>query len=301
MQKTLLLFGWLLILVLAASPGWSQSLAHDPEAMPPVVPVRVPLRLYRGYLIVVEGSIGSFQKLNLLLDTGANPSVVDQRIAHDLHLEENTATVSLSNQRLRAKSVVLPSLQLGPIRVESFRVLTQDLSFLKKALGCKVDALVGMDVLRKTSFSIDYGSKQILFGPIQDVRVSVPFESEATFITIRMTLQNRPVRLLIDTGDPAVMLFQSLLHDSKGLEDCGTDTGTNLAGQFQRKRVRVSDIALGKEKLNPQIVFIVNDERDSGRDFDGVLGPRGLQFREIAFDFERQQFSWKSERGRHPR
>ena len=100
-------------------------------------------------------------------------------------------------------------------------------------------------------------------------------------------------RLLIDTGDPAVMLFQSLLHDSKGLQDSGNETGTNLAGQFQRKRVRVAEVGLGKEKLGPQTVFIVNDAKDTGRDFDGVLGPRGLQFREIAFDFENQRFSWK--------
>jgi len=296
MQKTLFV-GCLLILALAPAAGWSQSVnpnvLSSPEAALPGDAVRLPLRLYRGYLIVVEGSIGWFQKRNLLVDTGANPSVVDDRVTKELGLEERTATVSLSNQLLQVKSVLLPSLQLGPIRVESLRVLTQDLSFLERVLGCRVDAIVGMDVLGKTSFSIDYEAKQVLFGPIQDVRFSVPFESGSPNMTVRMTMQNRQVRLLIDTGDPAVMLFQSLLHDSKGLQDFGNETGTNLAGEFQRKRVRVSDVSLGKEKLSPQIVFVVNDPKDGSRDFDGVLGPRGLQFREIAFDFEHQRFSWK--------
>ena len=298
MQKTLLVVGLLLILALESGLGWSQS--ADPNGAagrdntePPGVRFSLPLRLYRGYLIVVDGSIGNLQKLNFLVDTGAYPTVVDQRISHGLALVEKAATAGLSTQRLQTKSTVLPSLRVGPIRVESLGVLTQDLSFLEKALGCRVDALVGMDVLAKTSFSIDYQSRQVLFGPIQDERFSVPFESGLQFMIVKMILQNRQVRLLIDTGDPAVMLFQSLLHDSKGLQDSGNETGTNLAGQFQRKRVRVAEVGLGKEKLGPQTVFIVNDAKDTGRDFDGVLGPRGLQFREIAFDFEHQRFSWK--------
>jgi hypothetical protein len=149
---------------------------------------------------------------------------------------------------------------------------------LEKVLGCRVDAIVGMDVLRKTSFTIDYESKQILFGPIQDMRFSVPFESDPPFVTVRMTLQNRSARLLIDTGDPAVMLFQSQLHDSKGLQDVGNDIGTNLAGQFQRRRVRVSEIALGKEKLSPQIIFIVNDKRTMDVTLTVYLGLGAFSF-----------------------
>jgi predicted aspartyl protease len=297
MQRTLLLVCQLLISLLAADPGWSQSVASaglpGKATRPPGIAITLPLHLYRGYLVVVEGSIGSLHKRNLLVDTGANPSVLDQRIAHELALVERAATVNLSNQRLQTKSAVLPSLQLGPIHVESVPVLAQDLSFLEKAMGCRVDALIGLDILGKTSFRIDYRSNQILFGPIEDARFSVPFESGPPFVTVRMELQNRDVHLLIDTGGPGLTLFRGALHDLNGLENLGSNTGINLGGQFQRKRVRVSKIALGQEKLNPQTVFIVDDQPDSGRDFDGLLGPRALQFREIGFDFEHQRWVWQ--------
>jgi hypothetical protein len=299
MKATLALMRWLAILTLVAVPfGWSQRVAiTDPALQEPparrLPPLKIPLRLYWGYLVVVEGSIGRFQKLNFLIDTGTFPSVVNEGISHGLDLQEKDANVNLSNRSIRTKSVLLPSIQLGPVRAELFPVLMQDLSFLEKGLGCKVDAIVGMDVLRKSSFSIDYKRKQILFGPIENVRFSVPFETSPPYVTIRMELQNGPVRLLIDTGDPALMLFQSRLRDAIGLQTIGLETGNNLGGQFQRRKVRVSEITLGKEKLAPQVAFIVNDQVDRGRNFDGVLGPRGLQFEEIAFDFEGQRFSWK--------
>src|SRR4029077_14131755 len=116
------------------------------------VAVKLPIRLYWGYLVIVEGSIGKAQKLHFLVDTGTYPSMVDQKIAHNLGLVEQPARVNLSNTTVQMRLVTLPSLLPGPVRVEALPVLTQDLSFLRKALGYKVDAIIGLDILRKSSF-----------------------------------------------------------------------------------------------------------------------------------------------------
>ena len=49
-------------------------------------PNEVPFKLCRGYAIVVRGSVGNLKNLNFLVDTGAVPSVLDERIAQKLHL-----------------------------------------------------------------------------------------------------------------------------------------------------------------------------------------------------------------------
>ena len=70
----------------------------------------LPIRLYWGYLVIVEGSIGSMPKLSFLVDTGACPTVVDQKIAMRLGLAGQSARVNLSNKSVQARQVVVPFL-----------------------------------------------------------------------------------------------------------------------------------------------------------------------------------------------
>ena len=256
-------------------------------------PVKLPFHLHLGYLVLVEGSIGNVQKLHFLVDTGANPSVVDQKIAHTLGLAEKPARVTLSTSSVQTRLVVLPSLLMGPVRVESLPVLTQDLSYFQKALAYRVDAIVGMDVLRKSSFSINYRTKEMLFGPTGSLSFSAPFETDTPVVTIRMEFQNRQLRLVVDTGGPDLMLFQSRLTDSTGFQAMGTEKVTDASGTFQRRRVRISEVNFGEEKIGSQVVFVADDRKDDGDYFDGVLGVRGPQFWKIAFDFEHRRFCWE--------
>ena len=285
----------LIILILSdLSLGWSQPTDPDvPETRSLATRhVTLPIRLYWNYLIVVEGSIGN-RRLHFLIDTGAYPSVVEQKIAHDFGLEEQPSRVNLSNKSIETRRVVLPSLLLGPIRAESLPVLTEDLSFLQSTMGCKVDAIVGLDVLRKSSFVIDYRAKQIFFGPVESLSFSAPFETGPPIVTIRMGLEARQLRLAIDTGGPDLMLFQSRMPASTGLEELGTEKVADVSGAFQRRKVRIPDVFLGSETIGAQIAFVVDDQKDDGDNFDGVLGVRGPQFWKIAFDFEHRRFSWE--------
>lgn len=297
-----LLFSRYLLVILTlslADLSWSQptispaALAASGTESRAQVAVTVPFRLYWGYLVVVEASIGNIRKLSFLVDTGAYPSVIDQKIAHRLGLAEQPARVNLSKNSVETRLVVLPSLILGPIRADSLRVLSEDLSFFQKTVGHKVDGIVGLDVLRKSSFTINYRTKEMLFGPVGSLSFSAPFTTDTPIVTIRMGFENRQLRLVVDTGDPELVLFQSRMPDTTGLQALGTEEVTDVSGTFQRRKVRIPEVYLGKEPIGAQVGFVVDDRKDDGDNFDGVLGIKGPQFWKIALDFEHRRFSWE--------
>ena len=230
--------------------------------------------------------------MTFIIDTGAYPSMVDQRIATILGLRERDGTVGLVNQSVQTKLATLPVVGVGVARVENVPVLVQDLSSVEKTLGRRIDAVVGLDVLGKTSFSINYRTKRLRFGPMERTRSTVSFETGPSFVTVEAQLHDRTVRLLVDTGASALMLFQSRLNPIS-LSAGRLAKATNVGGDFQRQAVLIPDMHLGKENLGPQRGFVVADQRDDGREFDGVLSVRGLYLEEIGFDFENHEISWK--------
>ena len=256
--------------------------------------IELPIQLYRDYVVVVEGSIGKLEKLAFIVDTGAYPSVIDEKIAIALSLKERDGEVAMVNKSVQTKLATLPLVAVGPVQVGDVPVRVQDLSFIEKALARRIDAVVGLDVLSNNSFSIDYRTKRLRFGPVRRTRSSVSFEAGSPFVIVEAWLGNNPVRLLVDTGTSVLVLFQSHLKrpipQAAGTTATATDVG---GGDYRLQPMLIPDAHLGRHELGPLTGFVVADQRDDARDFDGLLSVRGLHLEEIGFDFENHEISWR--------
>jgi Aspartyl protease len=291
----------LAMLVLGANGlGWPRprTASTGPQSqestLPAKVSARLPFHLYQGYLIVVSGTIGPLRELKFLVDTGAYPSAVDFRIARALGLARRPGKVNLWDKTAATSLVVLPSLTVARVRGDSLPALAEDLSFLERATGHRVDAIVGLDVLRKSSFSINYQTKDILFGPVDDFSSYAPFDTELPVVTIRANLRRLDLRLVVDTGCGEFVLLRSRMPADIDLQLRGGQNAADMSGTFRpRREVQSPNILLGGELLRPQTAFVVDDRKDPGDDFDGVLGVKALRPSKIAFDFERRRFWWK--------
>jgi predicted aspartyl protease len=246
----------------------------------------VPFDLYRNYLIVARGSAGPLKGLNFLLDTGASPSLIDRRLAQKLHLQDRPAGLAVLDGRVKAASTVLPTLTFGPIERNNLPVLVEDLSFLEEALQRPIDAVIGLDVLGQSSFTVEYASCQIRFGPPAPMPNSIPLRMEDGLPFVDAELNGAPAHLLVDTGASSLILFETRLPGLvSGLKASAIQRSTNLLGDFDRRQVSLDRLKLGGLELAQQPASMVRD--GAGLDFDGLVSPAALGMRSVAIDHER--------------
>jgi hypothetical protein len=73
-----------------------------------------------------------------------------------------------------------------------------------------------------------------------------------SLITVEARLHDRTVRLLVDTGASALMLFQSRLTNPTSLPAGKLAKAKNVGGDFQRQAILIPEMHLGKENLGTE-------------------------------------------------
>ena len=255
----------------------------------------VALDLYRGYVVVVRGSIGSLQNLNFVVDTGAVPTVVDRRIARKHRLRGGVERLSVFTGNVEAERVILPDIRVGKCRADSLAVLVRDLSFIKDALGVRVDALVGLDFLGRSDFTLDYAAKKMIFGPVDRSVPAASFVPGHPYAVVKLQTETRPLYLMVDTGTKDLILFEGRVRGWLQPARVGASkAASNMGGEVALHQVLLDGLRLGNVTLPTQTAFITDTGDGKGPGFDGLLGVATLQAKRIGFDFRRSLIAWES-------
>jgi hypothetical protein len=266
------------LLLFTCLPVWSRS-NNKTEI--------VPFKIYGQQLIVVQGSIGSLEKRNLIIDTGAYPSVIDRDIARKLSLSGHQEDLDAIDKTLSAVAVTVPFIEVGPTRATSVRGLVQDLSEVSRRIGIRVDGLIGLDVLSHRSFVIDYGAKKISFGPVDRLPSSVPMVLSDGKVCVDVRSGENSMRLLVASSAERIVLLRS--HVPWIPRSDRARSFASIGGSSILQEVRLDELQLADTPLNSDPVYL--SVRDMPvHSFDGFLST--IQFEQVAFDFERQEFGW---------
>jgi Aspartyl protease len=246
----------------------------------------LPVRVFQGYLVVVEGSVGSLERQNLLVDTGTAPSIVNASIARKLGLATRTATLEAIDSSIAATSAVLPSLAVGPIRVVSLTVMIQDFTSLEQRIGIPIAAVIGLDVLAQSSFQLDYAAKRLFFGPVARQGIALPL-GPAPLVTVDLLVGRQHTQLLVDTGAAGLVFFESRVGKNSHWElSPRLRLDSTLSGSISSRMVNPGELLLGDHRFRLQKAFVVLDRENPRRSYDGLLGVGAMGFKSIAFDFD---------------
>jgi len=251
----------------------------------------LPFELVEGTLIVVHGSVGHLSGLRFLIDTGSTRTYIDRRVASALGLKAGwSRPLNALDGRGRAEAIVIPFLGFGPTRGEAMSGLMTDLSGVCRSE--RVDALIGLDLLRLANFEIDYRSRRIVFEPPDEMTQDVPFATMTPLLSVDVSIQGRPVRLMVDTAASTVTLFPNRMRSRlPRFRSRGQTVVANALGRSVAREVDLSAIFLNRTQWADRALLIdVTAEAYQG--FDGVLGALPRALARVQFDFRRNRLAW---------
>jgi predicted aspartyl protease len=253
----------------------------------------LPFQLSSGYLIQVEGRIGDQEHLKFILDTGATISIVGQKTAQKLKLEAHQAQSFNFDRNLQWETATVPEVQFGPIRAANVAVLVGDLARYSEFAG-KADAIIGMDLLRLSNFTIDYSARHLIFDPEAQKAYLAGGDPMAKILIVELQVQGRPVHLIVDTGLPSILVYEDRLRKAvPGLRTLGSIKNASMGGRLPVKQAILPDVVFGNRSRQVPVGFLPTPAEETLPGIDGIVGVAALQARRVHFDFSEKTLSWE--------
>ena len=111
--------------------------------------------------LLVEGAVNNVPAV-FLLDTGAERSALDKHFATQIGLNSaSVQTLQHPFQNELSGSVFVRDFCIQSIATKNVDLLTTDLTPQSRALGEKIDGVLGVDLLRKYWVTIDYAAGMV--------------------------------------------------------------------------------------------------------------------------------------------
>jgi len=283
-------FGWLMLGFLVV---YSQA-AQAQQTLHPAVSFEnfVPFQLRCGFLIVVEGRVGSLAPLKFILDTGATRTVIDSKLAQKLSLSRRKGQLLNFDRSVKVDRTNLPELQLGSLTVRNLPVIVGDLKHLS-GFAEGVDAIIGLDLLRASqSLLIDYQKGVVTFRtPSPDVLKDA---KHAQVLTIQLPIQGQPVHLIVDTGLQGLLLYQDRVRRHlPELKLSGTISQAHV-GRLTGQTATLAGIRVGSGELQSSALLLRHAPDSLPYDLDGYLGTEALHAQMIELDFASNTLRWQT-------
>jgi predicted aspartyl protease len=253
----------------------------------------LPFRISDGYLILVEGAIGARTHLKFLLDTGASMSIVDSKIADGLKLHRESTQSFNFDRKLAWEQAAIPELRFGPIVAINTVMLVGSLAKYSE-FARNVDAIIGLDLLQLRDFTIDYAAKKIVFHSSANGLAQARNEAPTNGLILEIRLQGHPVRLIVDTGFPGILLFEERLLTTVPEFNMPREVlDVTLGDRLRARKTSLHGVAIGPTSRDLSVLLTKGPPPEILPGIDGVAGVTALKARRIHFNFMERTLSWE--------
>ena len=228
------------------------TLPEDVYHSPPAVEFE-----FRGNQIVVPVLLEAKGPYSMLLDTGADPSLVDARLVDELGLDPTT----------------LPDLVVGELHAGDVAAVTADLSEMEDALGIRIDGVLGQSFLEGRVVRIDYPDRIVEFPasgshPEERERVVIPFRrAEEALLVDDAAIGDQAVTAIVDTGFDGTIAITGSAHSPE---------------EATVRRFRIGGLTVS----SPDVTFQASEEK---RSYGVRVGNGFLKDYVVTIDYPREE------------
>lgn len=258
----------------------------------------LPFRLLRDSLIVVSCSIANQRNLTCIVDTGTTETILDTGLTRRLSLRTWLDSAVSLTRNTPARGVSIPDVHVGPLWIDTLDGVAMDLAPFGKELAVHPDVVIGIDVLHRSNFVVDYQARTITFGAEFSagsggglkLAHSTPIVPAARFVLVDSNVLGKSVRLQVDSGFNGLLLYNA----QREVQDHALKTGASVVGVSTSANVFSLDspeVRIGNWRTTHLSVSVIQNPRPVA-EFQGVLGSRLLSERRVAFDFHSGTLYW---------
>jgi Aspartyl protease len=261
----------------------------------------LPFRVVNRHQIVLAVSINHTGPYNFLLDSGVQITMIDPSLAAALHLDtQGAAVVAGAGSRQSSSFAQLDLVEAASHAVAKQKVLVYDLQNLHSA-DLYIQGILGEDFLEHFDMLIENAHRLLCLDNSDAMRAEVkgphiPLVATAEpedgvalpgllIVAVRLSDGMRPVRLMLDSGTNAPILYNTSqymalqLSQSVPLRGNGVDGAQRIFSALPPQEVKIGSLELSRVPFF-SLAGTQKDARVKG--FDGVL-PTGL-FRRVFID-----------------
>jgi predicted aspartyl protease len=262
---------WLSALFLFAISCFPGVVAQDPLVKQRVI--EVPFEFIHGS-VVVQTTVNGRGPFWMLLDTGADPSIVELQTAKSVGLkiaasgQQGSGGGTGSNP---AYATSLPQVELGGLTARNVDALAMDLSKLSSALGRPIGGVLGYSLLKRRIVQIDYPNRKVRFymSPPSCVAAAPRHSRRCTTLSFRykddilasgVTVNGKLVTTNVDTGSNSNFQLTPAAVDKLGLSrDVARAHASNSVGfngTLKNREGTVRNVTVGTISVDgPTVVF----------------------------------------------
>jgi len=201
--------------------------------------VEIPFDSVHG-VVIVHVKLDGHGPFAMMLDTGADPSIVDLATARSIGMKiasqggQGSGTGTDANL---AYSTRMEAVALGAFQARRVDAQAMDLSGLSKALGVPIQGVLGRSLMKGRVFQIDYPGQVVRFYTVSPLRGRQAAPDTPRRTTLRYRYQDDLLLAGVKVdGQPAV---------------ANLDTGSNGAFQFAPQAVGLLGLAAEQARATP--------------------------------------------------